>query len=143
MNTHKTPKVEITTSDPVKSPKYPNPTIMIRLDIVNEQFAAWINTFRPRCNDIKNGTTGITCEPVSPFKKPVQMPEMGASLYSNPLGNRRSGLRNEKPHHMSKTRPKIILAVAPSVPERIHRPNNRLGMVASSIGQNRSIVDLN
>ena len=44
---------------------------------------------------------------------------------------------------MSKTRPKIILAVAPSVHERTHRPSNRLGMVASSIGQNRRIVDLN
>ena len=39
-NTHITPKVEITTSLPENSPKCPSPTIMIRLDIVKEQFAA-------------------------------------------------------------------------------------------------------
>ena len=40
MNTHTTPKVEIHTSVPVNNPKCPNPVIMIRLDIVNEQLAA-------------------------------------------------------------------------------------------------------
>ena len=40
MNTHTTPKVEITTSTLVNNPRCPNPAIMIRLDIVNEQLAA-------------------------------------------------------------------------------------------------------
>ena len=40
MNTHTTPAVEITTSVPVNNPRCPNPAIMIRLDIVNEQLAA-------------------------------------------------------------------------------------------------------
>ena len=40
MNTHTTPKVEINTSVPVNNPRCPNPAIMIRLDIVNEQLAA-------------------------------------------------------------------------------------------------------
>ena len=40
MNTHTTPKVEMNTSVPVNNPRCPNPAIMIRLDIVNEQLAA-------------------------------------------------------------------------------------------------------
>ena len=40
MNTHITPKVEITTSVPVNNPRCPNPAIMIKLDIVKEQLAA-------------------------------------------------------------------------------------------------------
>ena len=40
MKTHTTPKVDINTSVPVNNPRCPNPAIMIKLDIVNEQLAA-------------------------------------------------------------------------------------------------------
>ena len=40
MNTHTTPKVEITIPVPLNNPRCPNPAIMIKLDIVKEQLAA-------------------------------------------------------------------------------------------------------
>jgi len=39
-NTHTTPAAEITTSTPVNKPRWLNPAIMIKLDIVKEQLAA-------------------------------------------------------------------------------------------------------
>ena len=85
----------------------------------------------------------MTCDPVSPFKNPVQIPETGANLPSKPSGRRRSGLRNENPHQINKTRPNTILARYPSISDRTHNPRISPGMVASSIDQNRRIVDLN
>ena len=102
-----------------------------------------MNALRPRCSDIKNGTAGITCDPVNPFKNPVQIPETGANRSSNPSGRRRSGFRNENPHQINRTRPNTTLARSPSIPDRTHNPRINPGMVASSIGQNRRIVDLN
>jgi len=102
-----------------------------------------MNALRPRCSDIKNGTAGITCDPVSPFKKPVLIPETGANRPSKPSRRRRSGFRNENPHHINRTTPNTILARSPSIADRTHSPRINPGMVASSIGQNRKIVDLN
>ena len=85
----------------------------------------------------------MTCDPVSPFKNPVQIPETGANRPSKPSGRRRSGLRNENPHHINKTKPNTTLARSPSIPDRTHNPSIKPGMVAISIGQNRRIVDLN
>ena len=71
------------------------------------------------------------------------MPETGANRPSKPSGRRRSGFRNENPHHINRTRPNTTLARSASIPDSTHNPRIKPGMVASSIGQNRSIVDLN
>ena len=90
------PASETATAPGVISPIVARPTATPKLDTVKKMLAAWTKRSGSRWRDIKNGSTGITCEPVRPLTMPFVKPIGADSGRTRRVARRKSGRASAK-----------------------------------------------